>query len=70
MLWVKKEKTISNFKDKNSLTLSCWRSQSYRNHFIGFQIKSVDRFQYDRDLRDERVKTMIFNDIVILKINL
>ena len=56
MLLVKKEKTFFNFKDKNSLTLSWWRSPSYRNQSIDFQSKLMDWFLYDRDLRQEIVK--------------
>ena len=68
MLLVKTEKTIFNFKD--SLTLSWWRSPSYRNQFTDFQSKPMDWFLYDRDLRHEIVKTTIFNYIAILKLHL
>ena len=39
-----------------TLTLSWWRSLSYRNQFIDLKLKSVDWFLYDKDLRRERVK--------------
>ena len=38
------------------LTLSWWRSPSYRNQSIDLLWKSVDWFLYDRILRHERVK--------------
>ena len=45
-----------NFKFwKHNLTLSRWRSPSYRNQSIDFHSKSLDWFLYDRDLRHERV---------------
>ena len=38
------------------LTLSWWRSLSYRNQSIDFLCKSMDWFWYDRGLRHESVK--------------
>ena len=38
------------------LTLSWWRSLSYRNQSIDMQSKSMDWFLYDRHQRNERVK--------------
>ena len=38
-----------------TLTLSWWRSISYRNQFIDLLCKSVDWFLCDTDLRHERV---------------
>ena len=40
------------------LTLSWWRSLSYRNQAIDFLCKSVDLFLYDRDLHHERAKAI------------
>ena len=39
------------------LTLSWWRSLSYRNQSINFLCKLTDWFLYDRDFRHERVNT-------------
>ena len=50
---------ISSFK---ILTLSWWRSLSYRNQAIDFLCKSVDWFLYDRDLHHERVKAIKFTN--------
>ena len=38
------------------LSLSWWKSLSYRTQSIDLQRKSMDLFIYDRDLRHERVK--------------
>ena len=46
---------------RRALTLSWWRSLSYRNKSIDLLCKSMDWFLYDRDLRHERV-----NDLVII----
>ena len=43
-------------KNLNPLTLSKWRSLSYRNQCTELQSKSVDWFLYDRDLRHKRLK--------------
>ena len=40
---------------KNALTLSWWRSLSYRNQSIGLLCKSMDWFLYDRDIRHKKV---------------
>ena len=45
------------FSDFMSLTLSWRRPSSYRNQSIDVQSKSMDWFLYDRDFRQERVKT-------------
>ena len=53
-LWIK-----NHYKKKLrfSLTLSWWRSLSYRNQSTDLQSKSMDWFLYDRDICHERVIT-------------
>ena len=41
------------------LTLSRWRSLSYRKHSIDLLCKLIEWFLYDRDLRHERVKVVV-----------
>ena len=45
-------------KIENGVTLSLWRSLSYRNQSIDLQVKSMDWFLYDREIRHERVKLL------------
>ena len=42
-----------------SLTLSCGRSVSYTNKPIDLQLKAMDWFIYDRNVRHERVNSLI-----------
>ena len=46
-----------------SLTLSWWKSLSFRNQSIDLQNESMDWFQDDRDLRHERVKRFVKNEL-------
>ena len=43
---------------RKKLTISRWRSPSYRNQSIDMRSKSMEWFLYDRDRRHERVKGM------------
>ena len=53
---------ICYLESKIYLTLSWWRTLSYRNQSIDLQSKSMDWFLYDDSLRHERVKTLWSND--------
>ena len=54
-------------KSASWLTISWWRSLSYRNQSIDLLYKSMDWFLYDRDLRYEKVKgTFICLFLVLL----
>ena len=53
--------SITDYPSKNQiLSLSWRRSLSYRNHSMDLHSKSINWFLYDRVLRHERVKTVIF----------
>ena len=49
-----------------ALTLSWWRSLSYRNQSIDLLCKSMNWFLYDRDLRLERVKPVCTNILIYI----
>ena len=49
-------KSPENLRFSNNVTLSWWRSLSYRNQSIDFQSKSLNCFLYSRALRHEKLK--------------
>ena len=49
------------------LTLSRRSFLSFRNHSIDLTCKPVDWFQYDRDIRRERVKVCVKQTILSIK---
>ena len=65
-------------KHQKALTLSWWRSLSYRNQTIDLLCKSMDWFLHNRDLSHERVKvfkgyrnvTMETNRLILIYQNL
>ena len=54
------EKFCFKTQTASYLTLSWWRSLSYRIQSIDSQSKSMDWFLYDRDLHHERVRQHLF----------
>ena len=58
--WYQKNFVLLKTQTASYLTLSWWRSLSYRIQSIDSQSKSMDWFLYDRDLRHERVRQHLF----------
>ena len=59
-------KILENISARKSifLTLSGWRSLSYRNQCIDLQGKLMNCFLYDKNLRHERVNKTILNKTI------
>ena len=64
--WLQDSCLLGELHSLMLLTLSWWRSLSYRNQSIDLQSKSVDWFLYDRDLRHEKVNICYRHHIVTL----